>query len=108
MGITGQGTCLYSSRELKSTDIYHIIHEQYKLNTTINDTTTIRNQPRIAIDTNPVSYPFIFKAVGPTRAVVTIAKKIVEAGIAVIIVRDNKNKRHHTKRATVQKRGVIE
>jgi len=33
MGITGQGTCLYSSRELKSADIYHnIYHVVWKKN----------------------------------------------------------------------------
>ena len=45
MDIKGHGTCLYSSRELKSIDIYlyHIVHEQYRLNTTTNDTTATRN-----------------------------------------------------------------
>ena len=60
------------------------------------------------IDVTPVGYPFIFKAVGPARAVVAIAKEFVEAGIDVIIVCDNKDKRHHSKRATIQRRGVIE
>ena len=40
MGITGQGKCLYSSTELKSTNIYHVVREQYRLNTT---TTTNNN-----------------------------------------------------------------
>ena len=34
MVITGQGSCLYISIPLQSTDIYHAVHEQYKLNTT--------------------------------------------------------------------------
>ena len=125
MGITGQGSCLYKSVELKSTDIYHVVHQQYKLNnntsttttnnnnysnpTTMTTTTTrTRTRPRVVIDANPVGYPFISKAVGPARAVVSIAKEFVEAGIDVIIVCDNQNKRHHSKRATIQRRGVIE
>ena len=51
MGIMGQDTCLYSSRELKSIniyhDIYHVVHVQYRLNTTTNDTTITRNRPRL-------------------------------------------------------------
>ena len=34
--------------------------------------------------------------------------RIINTTTNVIIVCDNKNKRHHSKRATVQKRGVIE
>ena len=51
--------------------LINVVHEKYRLNTTINDTiTTTRNRP-LVIDANPVGYPFIFKADGPTRAVVT-------------------------------------
>ena len=41
----------YSSRELTSIDIYlyHAIHKQYRLNTTSNDTTTIRNHNVLTI-----------------------------------------------------------
>ena len=55
---------LYSSRELNNTNIYHIVHEQYRLDTTNNDTPATRNQPQLVMDTNPVVYPFIFKAIG--------------------------------------------
>ena len=40
--------------------------------------------------------------------VVSVAKKFVEAGIDVIIVCDNQNKRHHSKRATILRRGATE
>ena len=76
--------------------------------TTTTTTTTPRTRPRVEIDANPVGYPFIFKAVGPARAVVSVAKKFVEAGIDVIIVCDNQNKRHHSKRATILRRGATE
>ena len=51
MDIKGQGTCLYSSRELKSIDIYlyHVVHEQYRLNTTTIDTTATRNHHALII-----------------------------------------------------------
>ena len=97
---------------MKSTDIYHVVHEQYKLNSTINDTTTTttttttNDRPRVVIDANPVGYSFIFKAVGPARAVVSIATEFVDTGIDVIIVCDKK--RHYSKRTTIQRRGEIE
>ena len=49
--ITGQGTCPYSSRELKSINIYlyHIVHEQYRFKTATNDTTTTRNHHALII-----------------------------------------------------------
>jgi len=85
MGIMGQGTCLYSSRELKGTNIYHVVHEQYRLKTTINDTTpTITNQ-QVVIDANPVGYPFIFKAVGTAKGVVSIAKNSLKLTLMLLL-----------------------
>ena len=48
MGITGQGTCLCSSREPKSTDVYNVVREQYRLNTT---TTNNNNNSNTTITT---------------------------------------------------------
>ena len=88
MGITGQGSCLFSSIPLQSTDIYHVVHGQYKLNTSTsttttttttattnndnNNTTTTRNRPRVVIDANPVAYRFIFKYIGPVRYIMLL------------------------------------
>ena len=95
MGITGQGKCLYASTEVDSNLIYNVSHQKYNKRKE-NNLNMIRNRPRVAMDANMVAYPYIFKSVGPYRALLSIATGFSESIIDVIIIFDN-GKRHHSK-----------
>ena len=53
-------------------------------------------------------FKYLFKRIGPSRAVFVLAKEFSTRGIDVLIVCDNKSKRHHSKRATILRRGKRE
>ena len=53
--------------------------------------------PKVAINTNPVGYDFVFKSLGPERAIICVATELSKADVDACIVCDNKDKQHHSK-----------
>ena len=100
MGITGQGGLLWKSDTVKSKDIFTVVNNLYEENTNINNN---RERPRIIIDANEVGYKFIPK--GAAKYVIAIASSFADDGIDCGIVCDNEKIRHHSKRATISRKG---
>ena len=71
MTINGQGQLLYCSKEIDSKFIYYIVQQQYKLQKRNNS----RKRPKVVFDANLVGFLFLFKGIGPARAVFKIARE---------------------------------
>ena len=65
----------------------------------------LRKQPKVVIDANLIRYIFIFKGIGPARAVFLITRECLKECIDLSIVCDNGELRHHSKRATINRNG---
>ena len=74
MTINGQGQLLYRSIEIDSKLIYYIVQQQYELQKGNNS----RKRPKVVIDANLVGFLFLFKGIGPARAVFFNRKRIFE------------------------------
>ena len=107
MGISGQISFLWRSIELDARLIYYVIEKQFQRAKSSNPSIS-RLRPKDVIDTNLIGYSFLFKGIGPTRAVFVLAKAFASDGIDVTIVRDNKENRHHSKRETITRKGEKE
>ena len=107
MGISGQSSFLWRSIELDARLIYYVIEQQFQRAKSSNPSIS-RLRPKVVIDANLIGYSFLFKGIGPIKAVFVIAKAFARDGIDVTIVCDNKELRHHSKRATISRKGEKE
>ena len=101
MTINGGSKLLYCSKVIENKAIYHVVQQQYEL----QKRNTLRKRPKVVIDANLIGYQFIFKGIGPARAVLIIAREFLQECIDVSIVCDNGELRHHSKRATINRNG---
>ena len=109
MGIPGQNKLLYTSEEIKDCKlIFRIVSEFYKAKIDAGIENFERKRPKVVIDGNIIGYDFIYKKIGPARGVLHVALAFINAGIDVCIVCDHKDKRHHSKRATIERKGERE
>jgi hypothetical protein len=104
MGINQQHSCLWRSIKLDIRLVYYAIEQNFRKQKEV-DKTILRERPQVVIDANPIGYPFILRGIGPSKAVFVIAKEFAREGIDVLIVCDNENNRHHSKRATMKRKG---
>ena len=103
MGIQAQASILWCSVDVESNYIYHLIYQEFQKKT------RSRQRPKVVIDANAVAFKYLFQGIGPSRAVIVLAKEFSAQGIdVIIIVCDNSSKRHHSKRATILRRGKRE
>ena len=92
MGITGQGGLLWKSEAVKES------RDRIQIK---NNNRTDRVRPAIVIDANEVGYKFIDS--GASKYIIAIAASFADIGIDCAIVCDNGTKRHHSKRATIER-----
>jgi len=87
---------------VKFDEIFILVNQLFnEFKTTTNNCD--RQRPKIVIDAYEVGYKLISR--GATKHVFAIAKGFAEEDINSVIVCDNKKNRHHSKRASIERRG---
>ena len=97
MGILGSNDLLWRSVPLPLDKIIYLIIQQFYRNNQPH-----RPYPVAVLDANLLGFK-IPRSIAAAKGVFIIAKEFAKKGIAIVILADNKLKRHHTKRATVKR-----
>ena len=92
----------YGKKAVKeSRDLIHVVNKLFEENKSNNHTDRV--QPAIVINANEVVYKFIER--GTSKYIIAIVVSFADIKIDCVIVGDNGTKRHHSKRATIERKG---
>jgi len=105
MGIQGQGSLLFKSKEVEFNNIVYLIEHRHAERERSQMTSRVR--PKVTIDASLIGYKYLGTSLHPSNGVHLICAALANRNIDVLIVCDPPT-RHHSKRAHHQRIGKKE
>jgi hypothetical protein len=105
MGIQGQGSLLFKSKEIEFNNIIYLIEHRHAERERSGLTSRLR--PKVTIDASLIGYKYLGTSLHPSNGVHIICTALANRNIDVLIVCDPPT-RHHSKRAYYQRVGKNE
>jgi hypothetical protein len=106
MGFLSQKRVLFKSVEVEFELIKDLLFKRFEFSKSRVEVGE-RTRPAVAIDANLIGYQYIYQSCGAVGALKCICDAFTSKGIDVHLVADGPN-RHHSKRATIKRRGERE